>query len=186
MMKSTALAILALAGLVAVPCSAQNMKAGLWEMTNKMESSDGKMEQAMAEMQKQMASMPAEQRKMMEDMMAKQGVKMGAAGGAMQVKMCLTKEMLAQGQLPVQQQGNCTMTRSPMVGNSMHMSYKCTNPDSHGEGDMSFSGDSAYTMKMKVNHMQNGRNETMTMNGAAKWLGSDCGNIKPIEMPKKK
>jgi hypothetical protein len=181
-MKSRMLALLAVAGLIALPSSAQNMKAGLWEMTNKMQTSDGKLEKAMADMQKQMASMPAEQRKMMEDMMAKQGVQMGAPGGPMTVKLCMSKEMIAKGMLPTQQQGDCTSNRSPMVGNTVHMTFKCTNPPSSGEGDMVFQSDSAYSMKMLVEHTQAGKKETMTMDGNAKWLGSDCGAIKPFDM----
>ena len=49
---------------------AQTLKPGLWEVTNKMQSSSGQMEQSMAQMQQQMASMPPEQRKMVEEMMA--------------------------------------------------------------------------------------------------------------------
>jgi hypothetical protein len=184
-MKSSIVALLAAAGFIALPSYAQNMKSGLWEMSNKMQSSDGKMEKAMAQMQQQLASMPADQRKMMEDMMAKNGVQMGTPGGPMNVRMCITKEMIAQGMLPTQQQGDCTSTRSPMVGNTVHMTYKCANPPSSGEGDMVFQGDSAYSMKMKVEHMQGGKKETMTMDGTAKWVSNDCGAIKPMQLPKK-
>jgi hypothetical protein len=42
---------------------AENLKPGLWEVTHKMQTSGGQMEQGMAQMQQQMASMPPEQRK---------------------------------------------------------------------------------------------------------------------------
>ena len=49
----------------------------------------------MAQMQQQMASMTPEQRKMMQDMMGKQGVGIGAGGPCgMSVKVCMTKEMV--------------------------------------------------------------------------------------------
>jgi hypothetical protein len=63
----------------AATASAQSLKAGLWEVSSKMTSASGELEKATAEMQAQMASMPPEQRKMMDEMMAKQGVKMGGA-----------------------------------------------------------------------------------------------------------
>src|SRR4051794_26771635 len=79
LMKSRhALAALALAAFCTGASAQQNMKPGLWEITTNMKSASGEMEKARAQMQQQMASMPPEQRKQMEDMMAKQGMKMGA------------------------------------------------------------------------------------------------------------
>ncbi len=54
------------AGMFAVSASAQNLKPGLWEVTNKMQSGSGELEKGMAQMQREMAGMPPEQRKMME------------------------------------------------------------------------------------------------------------------------
>ena len=89
MQTRSLLAAAALAAL-SLSVSAQNLKPGLWEVTSKT-SGNPQMEQAMAEMQKQMASMPPAQRKQMEEAMARQGVKMGAAsGGGMAMQMCMT------------------------------------------------------------------------------------------------
>ena len=76
-----------------------------------MQTSGGQMEQGMAQMQQQLATMPPEQRKKMEEMMAKQGVKMGLPGGGMSVKVCMTKEMVERNEMPAQQ-GDCTTTSS--------------------------------------------------------------------------
>eukprot|EP01034_Spumella_vulgaris_P000504 gene504-674_t len=81
----------AMAGaLLATACglaAAQNIKPGLWEISSKM-GGNPEMDQAMAQMQQQMAAMPPEQRKMMQDMMAKQGVNMATGpGGTMLTKM---------------------------------------------------------------------------------------------------
>lgn len=54
--------------------SAQTMKPGLWEMLNKVQSGGQDLTAAMAAMQTQIAVMPPEQRKMMEDMIAKRSV----------------------------------------------------------------------------------------------------------------
>jgi len=79
----------------ALGASAQTMKPGLWEISHKTQFGSGEMNKEMAAMQEQMAKMPPEQRKMMEDMMAKRGLAMGAGGpgGGMSIKMCMTKEM---------------------------------------------------------------------------------------------
>ena len=77
----TSVAALALVTMALVPqAQPRTLKPGLWEISNKMQSGSGEMEKAMAAAQKQMAAMPPEQRKMMQDMMAKQGVSLGAGG----------------------------------------------------------------------------------------------------------
>jgi TolA-binding protein len=166
--------------------SAQSLKPGLWEVTNKMQSSSGQMEQQMAQMQQQMASMPPEQRKMVEEMMAKQGVKPGAGGpGGMSVKTCMTKEMVEKNELPAQQ-GDCKTTHQSRSGNTMKFGMACTNPPSTGEGQVTFISPEAYSMKMVVNTKVDGKPEKMNMDGRGKWLGADCGSIKPVVPPTKK
>jgi hypothetical protein len=171
------------AGAFAVSASAQNMKPGLWEVTNNMKSASGDMEKQRAEMQKQMASMPPEQRKMMEDMMAKQGVKMGAAGpGSMTSKMCVTKEMAERNEMPAER-GDCKTTKNERRGNTINMAFQCSNPPSTGEGQYTIVSPEAYTMKMTVRSNMQGKAETMNMDMNGKWLGSDCGSIKPPARP---
>ena len=53
--------------------SAQTLKPGLWEVTNDMKTGSGQMEKGQIDIQKQMANMSPEQKKMVQDMMAKQG-----------------------------------------------------------------------------------------------------------------
>ncbi len=185
--RLTATALFVCAAWMAAPASAQSLKPGLWEMNTKMQSTNPEIARGMENMQKQLAAMPPEQRKMMEDMMAKQGVKMGdGKGGGMSVKMCMTKEMAERHEVPMRHEGDCTTTHSPMVGGKMKMSFTCTKPPSSGEGEMSFNGDASYNMKMNVTSSNSGKPETMNMESSGKWLGSDCGDIKPIAMPKSK
>ena len=177
--------IAAAATTFALGASAQTLKPGLWDVSNKLQSSSGEMEKALAEAQKQLANMPPEQRKMMQDMMAKQGVGMGAGvGGAMTLKVCMTKEMVERNEVAAQE-GDCKTTTSARMGNSMKMSVVCTKPPSNGEGQITFVSPDAYTVKMMMNSMAGGKPEKMTMDGSGKWLGSDCGSIKPLVMPKK-
>ena len=86
-MKNLSLTIATSLLLCTASANAQTMKAGLWEITQKMKSGSAEMNNAMAAMQDQMAKMTPQQRKQMQDMMAKQGVNMdlGAGGGACQV-----------------------------------------------------------------------------------------------------
>ena len=166
--------------------TAQTMKPGLWEINNKMTTQSGEMEKGMADMQKQLASMPPEQRKMMEDMMAKQGVAKGSAGapGAMSAKVCMTREMVERNDV-MAQEGDCQNTSSPRMGNTMKFSFVCTKPPSKGEGQVTFTSAEAYNMKMRTTTTVQGRQETMDMQNSGRWLGSNCGSIKPLAMPKK-
>lgn len=171
--------------VVALPSWAQTMKPGLWEVNTKMKSADGQMEKAMAEMQAALADMPPEQRKSMEDMMAKQGIRMGpSSGGGMVTKICMSKELAARSALPVSSSGNCTEKRSPVVGGKMKASFSCTNPPSSGEADFTFSGDTGYTMRMNSTSQVGGKPEKMTMESSGRWMGADCGDIKPFTVPK--
>ena len=178
MLLRTLSSVILLASAVGV--SAQTMKPGLWEMTSSLQNGGKDLTAAMERMQKQMASMPPEQRKMMQDMMAKQGVQMSASGvGGMSIKMCLTQEMVDRQEIGPKQQGDCTQTTSPRVGGTMKYSFKCTKPVSSGEGEVTFSSPEAYSMKMKVVSAA----RTMDMQSTGKWLGANCGDIKPIKVP---
>ena len=177
--------LLVAATLVAVASAAgaQSLKPGLWEITRNVQG--GGQTAQMAQMQKQMASMPPAQRKMMEDVMAKQGVKMGSAGpGGMAMQVCMTREMVERNEMQMQR-GDCKTTQQTRTGNTMKVAYACTNPPSSGEGQITFTSPEAYSMKMAVSTKVHGKPEKMNMDGSGKWLGADCGNIKPITPPKK-
>lgn len=184
-LTTTRAAVLGVLLLAAQIANAQNLKPGLWEINNKMQSGSGQLEKGMAEMQKQMAAMPPEQRKMMQDMMAKQGVARGAGGpGNILAKICMTQDMIERNELP-SQQGDCKSSTSPRSGNTMKMAFTCTQPPSSGEGTVTFVSPEAYTMKMVMKSTVQGKPETMTMDGGGKWLSADCGAVKPLAPPKK-
>ncbi len=160
------------------------MKPGLWEITNKV--SGGQMDAQMAEMQQQMASMPPDQRKMFEEMMAKQGMKVGAGGpGGMSVKICMTKEMVERNEVPSgQQRGDCRTTTQTRSGNTMKMAFTCTTPPSSGEGQVTFNGSESYNMKMVVHTQVQGKPETLNMDASGKFMGAECGDVRPM-VPRK-
>ena len=165
---------------------AQTMKPGLWEITTQMQgAAGGKLDTAMAEMKKEMAGMSPEQRKMVEEMMTKQGVKVGGAGGGgVKVKVCMTQEMVDRNEIGARQQGDCAHTRSPRSGNTMKFSFVCSKPPSKGEGEVTFKSAQAYSMKMTSTSTIQGKPESMEMQGSGTWLSTDCGKVKPIAMPK--
>jgi hypothetical protein len=183
----SAITLFCLAAAACAPASAQELKPGLWEVQNKIKSGNTQMSKAMAEMQKQLASMPPAQRKAMEEMMAKHGVSTIPTfkDGGMSIKVCMTAEMIAQNQMPIQQHGNCSQQRSAMKNGSMTISFQCTDPASSGKGTVRMVNENSYamTMDMTIAHAPGGTPETTTMESSGTWLGANCGNIKPIVIP---
>ena len=159
-----------------LPAAAQQLKPGLWEISSS--TSNPQLNQAMAQMQQQLATMPPAQRKQMEEMMAKQGVRTGGgASGGMAVRTCLTQEAAERSDMPLQD--GCQVTSQQRSGNTMTMAFSCANPPSSGEGRVTFASPVAYSSSMTVRTTVAGRTETMTVEGAGKWLQADCGNVRP-------
>lgn len=181
MRLSSRLLSLGLMALLSSVAHAQSTKPGLWEINQKV-GGNPEMDKAMAEMQQQLASMPPAQRKQMEQMMAAQGVKLGQGGGV-SVQVCVTPEMAAQQEVPVQKEGDCTTKVQSRSGNTMKVAFSCKNPPSSGEGTYVFRGDTGYDMKMLVKTTEGGKPVTTTMEGTGRWLGADCGKVKPITLP---
>lgn len=182
-MKPSSILLSALAlcgGLVSTSVLAQKTKPGLWEITSQMTLS-GEAGNAMAQMQAELAKMPPEQRKMMEQMMAQQGLGLAIKpGGATAIRTCLSKEMAERDEVPVQQEGDCKTEMSPRKGNSQRFRFSCSSPPSSGEGEVTHLGPDSYTMKLNMTTVERGKPQQATMNASGKWLGANCGNIKPL------
>jgi hypothetical protein len=178
-MKRLLAAALALAGGVVTlqaPAQAEQMRPGLWEYNFTARSQSGEMEKAMEQMQQQLASMPPEQRKMMEQMMAGQGMQLGSS--VQTVRICVSEEKAARGIVP-QQDGDCRQEIVERSGSTTRFTFNCPgNPPSSGEGEITFSSPTAYTGKSIVNTTVNGKPERMTMEQTGKWISSDCGNLR--------
>jgi hypothetical protein len=168
-----------LATLSALPAAAQTLKPGLWEITSRS-AGNPQADQAMAEMRKQLESMPPEQRKQMEAMMAGRGVQMapGSAGG-MAARVCMTKDMVERNEVP-QQQGDCRTTRQQRSGSTVSMAFACSNPPSTGDSTITIASPEAFSSRTRVTTTQQGRPETLAMEASGKWLGADCGAVKPM------
>lgn len=183
----------ALVGAVGLACAALaqaqtlKLRPGLWEMQMSTKSQSGQMEQAMAEMQKALADMPPAQRKQMEQMMAQRGVGM-TAGGGRTMRMCMTQQQVDRDEIP--QQEGCTHTMQRQGANTIKTSFTCKGrpgePGSSGEGTISIESSTAYRVHSVVRMAQDGKPEQITMEQQGRWLGEDCGQIKPIAPPAKR
>ena len=165
--------------LTAVPALAQKITPGLWENSMTMKSGDGEASAAMAQMQQEMARMPPEQRKMMEDMMAKQGVSVSGAGKAITAKVCITPEMASRDELP-QTDSNCKQTSKERSGNTVRFKFVCTGKEAaSGEGEYTMLNDKQHKGRTVVTSTVKGKPERMEIDPTGKWLAADCGDLKP-------
>jgi hypothetical protein len=176
-MMTTRALILACTALVCLSASAQNMKAGLWEIKQQPQL-DAQRQAQLDEAQKQLAALPPEQRKMMEQAMAQHGVNIGLSGGVITIKTCVSEEQARHNTPPVVDKGQCThdVKRS---GNVIRTHFSCTDPASEGDSEVTLIGSDAFTSKTRITHQRDGRSETINASGEAHWLGSDCGGLKP-------
>lgn len=179
---SVPLILTALLG-TAMAASAQGikLKPGLWEHGYTMTSKSGQVGAAMAQMQQSMASLPPEQRKMMEEMMAKQGVGIGPKGNTIQ--LCLSKEEAERDSPPPPQDG-CTQT-SRRNGNVWQVAFQCKGPPpSSGEGQLTLQNPGAYTGSFTIRLVNEGKPEQLQMSQTGRWLSADCGKLKPMSAPR--
>jgi Protein of unknown function (DUF3617) len=176
--------LLCVAFLIAMPVvgSAQSVKPGLWEVTSQVQLQGGQSTggAAAANLQAELAKLPPEQRKMVEDMMAKNGVGIKPGGTGTALRVCISKEMAERSLLPTAQRGDCKAETSQRSVSGMAIKFTCTNPPSSGEGQVSFSGDSAYSMKMAVTTTVQGKPEKANISASGQWLAADCGAVKPL------
>ena len=159
---------------------AQKITPGLWENSVTMKGGSSEMDSAMARMKDEMARMTPEQRKMMEDMMARQGVSVGGAGGkAITAKVCITPEMAAREEMP-QHDSNCRQTSKERSGNTLRYKFACSGETAAtGEGEVTFIGDKQHKGRTVVNANVKGKPERMEMEHSGKWLAADCGALAP-------
>jgi hypothetical protein len=183
MKRHTCLGALLLS-ITATGLGAQTLKPGLWEITSQIQGGSGETTRALAEAQKQLANLPPDQARIMRDMMAKQGIHMTSApGGGTAITTCMTQDMVEHNAVAAQQ-GDCTYTRSPRVGNRMPFAFVCTQPPSRGEGQVTFVSPEAYTVQMAATTVVNGQPEKLDLQAHGRWLGANCGAIAPPPAPK--
>jgi hypothetical protein len=173
--------VFSLAMLAVVQAQAQTIKPGLWEMNNQVKTGNAQTDQALAMAMKQLGNMPPEQRAQMAAMMAQNGVSMPTQGsdGGMLLTACVTPEMAAKKEIPLNQKGKCT-SQQDQVPNGLNIAFSCTDPASSGQGQIRFNGDSAYTMTMHVTNATGAGPQKATIESTGRWLSASCP-VKPAK-----
>lgn len=158
------------------PAAAEEAKIlpGLWEHSFTMKTQSGLVEGAMS----QLEALAPEQRAMMEQMMAAQGVSLGPRGNT--IRVCINEEDAARGEVP-QMDSDCTQKVLKRSGNSIKVAFSCaSDPPASGEGEITVLSPKAYTGKAVVYTTVQGISERMNIEQKGKWLAADCGGVKPL------
>ncbi|MGZ3237382.1 MAG: DUF3617 domain-containing protein [Burkholderiaceae bacterium] len=150
--------------------AAGTLKPGLWEMTMKsdaMKSMPKMTPEQIEQMRKMGANMP-----LMQD-------------GGMVMKMCVTKEMAERDQPPQTHQvgSECKSKNSQRTGSNYSVDIVCDGPHLKGEGKAqgTFSGNDHFNSTYDFKGTSGGRPVAQHQETSAKWLGADCGDVKPVD-----
>jgi hypothetical protein len=152
------------------------IKPGLWQVQNEREV-DG---QKAPDMSEQLKKMSPAMRERMQANMKQHGVDMSGGPGLM--KMCQTRESLDRGTWQGDQ-GNCKTDFTSRSGSVWKWRSTCAQPPSVTDGEAVFTGPESYTVTSSTSMTMQGQARTSKMTLKAKWLGADCGDLKPVAIP---
>nr|WP_298147653.1 DUF3617 domain-containing protein [uncultured Pseudomonas sp.] len=156
--------------LVPLASSAMEIQPGLWEISSSNMQVDGQALPDMQQMFEQMKNLPPEQRQIMEQMMAKQGVQLGDKG----IRVCMSEAQIKAQEIPLQDpQSGCTHEITERSASLWKFRYSC--PQSQGEGETRFISDKQFTSE--VTDIHDGKSSSMQSHG--RWLSADCGALQP-------
>jgi hypothetical protein len=159
-----------------IAVQAQNgppIKPGLWEVQSERLVNG----QPMPDMAQRMKDMPPEARARMEAAMK---ARAGPTGG---LKICHTKESLDQGRWQ-EAQTRCKTDVGSRSGSVWKWHSSCAGPTpSETDGEVTFISPESYAVKTSTTMTMKGQPRTSQMTMTAKWLGSECGAVKPMTAP---
>lgn len=182
-MKSSILATIALLSPLALRADdikPFDAKTGLWETTSTMEMSGmPAMPQMPAIPEEQLSKMTPQQRAQIEAMIKS---RMGGIGAPRTTtsKTCMTADSMKQA-LNMSKQENCTQKVISSSSSMQNIHVECTQGKMNMTGDMMVERVDSEHAKGNVMMKATGeQNMTMKMSFTSKWLGSDCGDVKPL------
>jgi hypothetical protein len=148
---------------------ALDIKFGLWELAIDMGASGGMPPGV------DVSKMTPEQQAMMAQAMRGRGM---APGGGMAIKMCMTKEKLANGQVRQSRPGQeCKDKVNKSTSTTLDITETCTSnsqPPVVTTSDLHVEAISPTSVKMTAK----ASDQPMIVNMTGKWLAAECGDIK--------
>src|SRR5262249_6938333 len=114
--------------------------------------------------------------------MKARGVSMPDANGV--TKACLTKALFESGSWQqLASDAGCTTNFSTQSATTWKWHSSCTTIKSESDGETVFSGAERYKTKVTTTSTVMGKTKTSTRVLEGKWIGADCGDVKPLTPP---
>ncbi|WP_137936078.1 DUF3617 family protein [Chitinivorax sp. B] len=156
-----------------------NMKLGLWEVHSEIVGNDAQaevMRQQQKQMQEMMKKMSPEARAQMQQAIGKQGMHYDPGSGS--VKVCIKPERiqsLKQGEVETPQHCSKPVITTRNNGWSFTMSCNEKGRRTDMTGNVTLSGDSAYTSTFNIaSQNETGQTKIMAFKQSAKWISAAC------------
>jgi len=154
------------------------LQPGLWEYSFDISSKSGQIEAALEQAKKMLQAMPPEQRAMIEQQMAANGISMNLDNYT--ARVCITPEQASRGYFP-QPNDDCEQTSSGNGKDSYKVSFSCEGePPITGEGEIRLLSEREYRGTVTLNTTMNGQAETLSADQHGQWLAADCGEVPPL------
>jgi hypothetical protein len=157
----------------ALPAQAAQLLPGLWGFSSDKLEVDGMPMPGMADMLGQMKDLPPEQRKMMEAMLADQGIALSESG----VRMCLSEAQVKSRELPLQNQPGCSQQVDEQTDDIWRFSFEC--PDAKGRGESRLISEREVSSTIETEYSVGDQQGTSQMQSSGRYIGEDCGTLKP-------
>lgn len=176
-MKKTLLA--AFATLVTLAHAADpRMKPGLWEIRVTKNIMDGRAVQVPArdaQMKQTMANLPPDQQARMQAALKQ------SAGSNGNVRTCITPEIANRNTPVTDQQGRCPPASVKRNGEHMTYEFSCviSGMAATGKGESTVSSELVTTRSEVTMHASNGTTHVMQSESEMRFIGPDCGDVKP-------
>ncbi|HMC16094.1 MAG TPA: DUF3617 domain-containing protein [Albitalea sp.] len=175
LLRSTGALTLCAAAAVAQAQPVPPIKPGLWQVSVQR-AVDG---QATPSPGERLDNLPPEMRAKIEAGMKARGMELGAGGD---MKVCHTKESLAQGAWN-RQGASCKTDVKTRSAASWTWHTSCTKPVMETDGETLFTNAENYIVKTSSTMTMGGQARSSQNTITAKWLGADCGDVKPFVPP---
>jgi Protein of unknown function (DUF3617) len=167
------------------------LKPGLWESRIVKYVVDGRdmtsqMAGTMSQMQNNLSRLPPEKRAQLEAMMKEHGaLTTGTAGSA---RLCISPEMAGRNKPIVDLEGRCQPTKISQSGNHTTFEINCSASGAvmTGKGESTATGDVITSRVDMSTRKVKGETHMMHTETEMKFLGSDCGDVKQMPLPKAK
>jgi hypothetical protein len=165
-----------------ISAQAESMKPGLWEQSQQAQMNpefkaklDAQMKSAQSKMDEKMASLTPQQRKAIQDAMAKQS---NLKNGDFVRQFCVTKEMAEKGPDGMTNDPGCTQ-QSKRDGKSVHVQATCVQHGEKSELEIKvlIVDPEHYTFEGYSSSNVQGTPLKTSFSGKAKWLATDCGKV---------